>query len=396
MHLVARRAAEFGVDVSGEVRFRLEVAVERKNRIVSGIHRSIHSNLRRQSDHIAFIEAEARFVGDHEVEVDGKRLSFAKAVIATGSRRQAPPIRGLEQIDYLTNDSALHLERLPESLVVIGGGYVGLEFAQMYARFGTRVTLIGRNRQLAPGSDPELADLLADSLREEGVDVRLGATVSEVAEADGETTVTIEGEASPLRTEHLLVAAGRVGNTPSLDLTAAGIETTGRGFVQVDDQLATSNPAIWAIGDVKGGLMFTHVAGYDGPIAALNAVKGLGKTVDYRVVPRVVFTDPAFAVVGLTEDEAREKGYEVSVGSVPAVGGRSKTIGDVRGRLKVVVESSTGEILGFHILAHHGDDLLHEAVTAMHDRGGIERISKSIHAHPTLSEMVKSAAKAAG
>ena len=142
--------------------------------------------------------------------------------------------------------------------------------------------------------------------------------------------------------------------------------------------------------------MFTHVATYDGPIAALNAVKGLHKIVDYRVVPRVIFTDPTLAAVGLTEIEAREKGYEISVGSVPTGGARAMAIGDLRGRLKAVVDRSSREILGFHVLAPHADDLLHEAVAAMHDRGGIERISKSIHAHPTLSEMVKMAARAAG
>ncbi len=167
------------------------------------------------------------------------------------------------------------------------------------------------------------------------------------------------------------------------------------GFVQVDEQLTTSQPNISAIGDVKGGWMFTHVATHDGPIAALNAVKGAGRSVDYRVVPRVIFSDPALAAVGLTETEASEQGYDVAVGSVPVQGARSMAIGDPRGRLKAVVNQADGEILGFHILAPHGDELLHEVVAAMHDHGRIERIGKSIHAHPTLSEMVKAAAKAA-
>lgn len=198
--------------------------------------------------------------------------------------------------------SALFLEELPSSMIVIGGGYIGTEFAQMYGRFGTQVTLLGRNRQLVPGEDPELADLLAEYL---------------------------------------------------------------------------------------------HVATYDGPIAALNAVKGLGRGVDYRVVPRAIFSDPTLAAVGLTEAEAREQGYDVVVGSVPADGARAKAIGDRRGRLRAVVDRATSEILGYHILASHGDDLLHEAVVAMHEGGRIERISKSIHVHPTLSEMVKAAVKAA-
>ena len=184
-------------------------------------------------------------------------------------------------------------------------------------------------------------------------------------------------------------------NTDSLDLAAAGVTIEERDFVTVNDQLQTQQSHIWAIGDVKGGLMFTHVATYDGPIAALNAIKGLGRTVDYRVVPRAIFCDPTLAAVGLTEADARAKGYDVIVGSVLAGGARAKAIGDQRGLLKAVVDKTTGEILGFHILAPHGDDLLHEAVAAMYDHGTIDRISKSIHIHPTLGEMVKGAARAA-
>jgi pyruvate/2-oxoglutarate dehydrogenase complex dihydrolipoamide dehydrogenase (E3) component len=205
----------------------------------------------------------------------------------------------------------------------------------------------------------------------------------------------VDGEEKEFRAEVVLLAAGRVGNTDRLDLEAAGVATLAKGFVQVDEGLTTSQPNISAIGDVKGGWMFTHVATYDGPIAALNAVKGAGRSVDYRVVPRVIFSDPALAAVGLTETEAKEQGYDVAVGSVPVQGARSLAIGDTRGRLKAVVNQADGEILGFHILAPHGDDLLHEVVAAMHDHGRIERIGKSIHAHPTLSEMVKVAAKAA-
>ena len=193
----------------------------------------------------------------------------------------------------------------------------------------------------------------------------------------------------------MLLAAGRIGNTNRLDLAAAGVVAGEREFVAVDEHLATSQPHIWAIGDVKGGLMFTHVATYDGPIAALNAVKGAGRKVDYRVVPRAVFSDPTLASVGLTEAEALEQGFDVAVGSVAADGARAMAIGDRRGRLKAVVDKTNDEILGYHILAPHGDDLLHEAVAAMHGRGTVDRIRKSIHIHPTLGEMVKAAARAA-
>ncbi len=397
MHLVARRAAEFGVEVEGRVRFHLDQAVDRKDSIVKGIHDSIHGALDRRKDAIEFLRGEARFLNEHEIDTGDGRLSFEKAILATGARRVVPPIPGLEDVDFLTNKTALELTELPSSMIIVGGGYVGIEFAQMYGRFGTQVTLLGRNSRLAPGEDPDLAELLAGYLREEGIEVHTNAPVTSLRKEGQESVASamVDGEEQEFRAEVVLLAAGRVGNTDRLDLGAAGAATVEKGFVQVDDQLTTSQPNIFAIGDVKGGWMFTHVATYDGPIAALNAVKGAGRNVDYRVVPRVIFSDPALAAVGLTETEAKEQGYDVAVGSVPAKGARALAIGELRGTLKAVVNQADGEILGFHILAPHGDDLLHEVVAAMHDHGGIDRIGKSIHAHPTLSEMVKTAARAA-
>lgn len=397
MHLVARRAADFGVEIEGNVRFNLPTAMRRKDAIVGGIVNGIYSALDRRKEAIDFVRGEARFVNEHEIDTGDRRISFGKAIIAVGARNATPPIDGLADVDYLTNRTALQLSALPGRLVIIGGGYIGIEFAQMYARFGTQVTLLGRNRHLAPGEDSDLSDLLADYLREEGMVVHTSAPVVRVRQNGSEKTVTarVDGQETDFVCNAMLVAAGRVGNTDTLGLAQAGVESGAQGFVTVDAGLQSSQPHIWAIGDVKGGLMFTHVATYDGPLAALNAVKGLGRTVDYRVVPRAIFSSPTLAAVGLTEVQAREAGYEIKVGTVSADGGRSKAIGDTRGRLKAVVKADDGEILGFHILAPHGDDLLHEAVTAMYDHGGIDRIAKSIHVHPTLSELVKSAARAA-
>ncbi len=396
MHLVARRAAEFGVEVDGTVKFNLAKAVARKDGIVNGILRGIYGALDRKREKITFIRGAATFLNDHEIDTGDSRLSFEKAIIAVGARNTIPSISGLDGVPYLTNRTALVLETLPERLIVIGGGYVGVEFAQMYQRFGSAVTLLGRNVQLAPGEEPELAALLADYLREEGMAVHTGAPVLSARKTDDGVVITalVDGTPTDFPADAMLLAAGRVGNLDSLGLGVAGIATVGK-FIAVDNQLATSQPHIWTIGDAKGGLMFTHVATYDGPLAALNAVKGLGKTVDYRVIPRAMFSDPTLATVGLTEADARAQGLPVKVGSVAADGARAKAIGESRGRLKAVVHAETDEILGFHILAPHGDDLLHEAVAAMHGHGTIQRISKSIHIHPTLSEMVKAAAKAA-
>ncbi|MBX2802284.1 MAG: FAD-dependent oxidoreductase [Myxococcales bacterium] len=396
MHLVARRAAEFGAHVDGSVRFELGDAVARKDRIVGGIVSGIYRGLDQQSG-ITLLRGHARFLDDHTLDVGDEKLTFSRAIIAVGARNAVPPIDGIDDVDLLDNRTALLLEDVPESLIVIGGGYVGIEFAQMYARFGSKVTLLGRNPQLAPGEDSELAALLAGYLREEGIDVRLDTTATRLSQDGPQRVVTTRtgGKAESLRASHVLVATGRVANVDELALDAAGVRTTERGFVEVDEGLATSQPHISAIGDVKGGWMFTHVATYDGPIAALNQVKGAGRATDYRVTPRCIFADPVLAAVGLTADQAEQQGYDVAVGTVDAGNGRSRAIGDTRGRLKAVVNAADGEILGFHVLAHQGDELLHEAVAAMHGNGRVDRIARSIHAHPTLSELVKAAAKAA-
>jgi mercuric reductase len=234
---------------------------------------------------ISFIRGQARFLNDHEIDTGDGRLSFEPAIIATGARNVVPAIAGIETIDYLTNRTALDLADLPTSLVIIGGGYIGIEFAQRYGRYGTAVTLLGRNVHLAPGEDPELSDLLADYLREEGITVYRGTPVVSVRPNGQQKIVTalVDGVETDFQAEVILLAAGRVGNTAGLALSAAGVTAAEGGFMTVDDQLRSRQPHIWTIGDVKGGWMFTHVATYDGPIAALNAVKNLGRRVDYRI-----------------------------------------------------------------------------------------------------------------
>lgn len=217
--MVARRAAEFGVEVNGEVRFNLAQAVARKDAIVQGIIGGIYGALDRRHEAITLLRGEARFLNDHEVDTGEGRISFEKAIIAVGARNVTPPINGLATIDYLTNRTALLLEKLPASMVIIGGGYIGLEFAQMYSRFGTQVTLLGRNRQLAPGEDEELAALLADYLREEGINIYTNAPVTEV-KTDGAgkvVTALVDGAETNFQAEAVLLAAGR-GATPTISI----------------------------------------------------------------------------------------------------------------------------------------------------------------------------------
>lgn len=399
MHLVKQRAHEFGVrGVNPDaITFDLAAAVARKDAIVKGIIAGIYDALRKNKN-ITFFTGHAEFASPVDIRVDGRRIATEKTILAVGSRSATVDIPGLTEVGFITNHEALKLEQLPASLIIIGAGYIGVEFAQMYARFGTKVTMLGRASRVMPREDEEISAALAEALRAEGIDLHTSAPVLR-AEREGDEKVVVAqigGEERRFKAEAILFAGGRVARTDELEPIQAGIEVAG-GSIKADEGLRTTAPNIWSIGDANGGAMFTHRATYDGPLAALNAVRGLKKKADYRVVPRAVFSEPAVASVGLTEREAREAGREVKAGKhLFAHTGRAKAIGQMEGFVKIVADAKTGEILGAHILGAHADILIHEVVAAMYNHGTAEPIAKSIHIHPTLSEAVKSAAKALG
>ncbi len=399
MYLVKHRAYEFGVrGVNPDaITFDLAAAVARKDAIVNGILAGIRDALRKNKN-ISFLTGHAEFTAPDEIRVDGTQITAEKTILAVGARPATVDIPGLAEVGFITNYEALQLDRLPASLIVIGGGYIGVEFAQMYARFGTNVTMLGRAPRVMPHEDEEVSAALAQVLRAEGVDLHTSAPVVRAEREGGAKVVSarIGGEERRFRAEEILFAGGRVSRVEALGLEQVGVELS-QGVIQVTDTLQTAAPNVWSIGDANGGAMFTHRATYDGPLAALNAVRGLKKKVDYRVVPRAVFSEPALASVGLTEREAREAGYEVKVGKhLFAHTGRAKAIGQTEGFVKIVADARTDEILGAQILGAHADILIHEVVAAMYHHGTAEPIAKSIHIHPTLSEAVKSAAKAIG
>ncbi len=396
MQLVRNRAREFGVrglDPT-QIWFDLETAVARKDKIVQGIIDGIYGWVN-PNPNVTFIRGHAEFTSPVDIRVDGKQISASKSVIATGSRTADVQIPGLSDIGYLTNHEALMMQKVTSSLIVIGGGYIGVEFAQMYARFGTKVTLLSRSSRLMKQEEPELSERLAQVLTAEGIEVRLGATAVRAEKTGSQKTIiaTVNGQEHRNEAEEVLYAAGRVPRVEGLGLEQAGVQVEGNGIVY-DEALRTTAANIWSLGDVNGGAMFTHRATYDGPIVALNAIKDAGRTVDYRVVPRAVFTQPALASVGLTEAEAIGAGYEVKTGMAYfAHSGRAKAIGETEGMLKFIANGQTGEMLGGHILGPHADDLIHQVVTTMNNKGTAESLFKSIYIHPTLSEMVKDTAK---
>jgi pyruvate/2-oxoglutarate dehydrogenase complex dihydrolipoamide dehydrogenase (E3) component len=396
MHLVRNRAFEFGVRGIDPTQlwFDLETAVARKDKIVQGIIDSIYGWIN-PNPNVTFIRGHAEFRSPVDIRVDGKPITATKSIIATGSRPADTKIPGLKKIGYLTNREALMLHTVPSSLIVIGGGYIGIEFAQMYARFGTQVTILSRSPRLMRHEEPELSERLAQILTAEGIDVQLGATAVRAEKEASQKVIIAEinGQEQRFESEDVLYAAGRVPRVDGLDLEQAGVLVSAQG-IQYDKTLRTTAANIWSLGDVNGGAMFTHRATYDGPIVALNAVKGTGRTINYRVVPRAIFTQPALASVGLTETEAVAARHDVKTGiSYFEHSGRAKAIGETEGMLKFIADADTGELLGGHILGSHADDLIHQVVTAMYNKGTAESLYKSISIHPTLSEMVKDAAK---
>ncbi|MCH7521213.1 MAG: NAD(P)/FAD-dependent oxidoreductase [Candidatus Marinimicrobia bacterium] len=397
MHLVRHRAYEFGVRGvdPNALSFDLTAAIARKDKIVGGIISGIHSGLKKNSG-ITFLTGRAEFTSPVDIRLDGQAITADKSILAVGATPTVPTIPGLDEAGFITNNEALKLGALPASMIIIGGGYIGIEFAQMYARFGTGVTLLGRAPRLMPKEEPELSGQLEEILQSEGIKVH---TSTEVIRAGRDDTsryvISRKGEVEQrMDAEIILLATGRTARVDGLGLEQAGVDLNG-AFLKTDDQLNTTAPNIWSLGDANGGQMFTHRATYDGPIAALNAVKSLGRAVDYRVVPRAIFTEPALASVGLTEEEARQAGHAVKVGSYSfAHSGRGKALGQNEGLVKLVVDGDSREILGGHILGPHADMLIHEVVIAMQGRSTIETLAKAIHIHPTLNEIVKSAAKA--
>lgn len=333
-----------------------------------------------------------KFISPHEVAVNGHRIRGEKIVIAVGTEPAVPPIEGLEEAGYITNVEAVALKELPRRLLVLGAGPIGLEFAQLFSRLGSLVTLVEMEDQLLPKEDPEIADLLREYLEEEGVQVYTRARVERV-EVEGETklaTAVRENQTFCLQADEILVAVGRRAPIEKLALENAGVREE-KGWIAVDSTMRTSVPHIWAVGDCTGKFLFTHVADYQGRLVAHNLFckDGEAKEVDYRVVPWVTFTDPELARVGLTEEEAREHGLKVQVGRLKFSDvERAHLMREQRGMIKVVVDEEK-RVLGATVLGPHGDELIHEFALVIKAGLKTHDILSMIHAYPTLSEGVR-------
>lgn len=370
--------------------------IRKKDSLVRMLRTQKYLEVVKNLPNVTYYNDKASFVSDQEVTVGGKILNAKKFVIATGASSQIPKIDGIEGVGYLTNEEALSLGRRPKSMIVVGGGPLGVEFAQMYNHFGTKVTLLQRRGRILPREEPEISHALRTYLEGEGIEIHTDANLKRVNKKGRYKIAEVQvGEKSKaFRAEEILFAAGRRPHTSELNLDAAGVKADESGFVIVDEEMRTSNPDVYAAGDVCGEPMLETSAAKEGAVAAENALRGVHKKIDYDSVPHAVFTYPQVASVGLTDQRANELGYKCSCrtlyfDSVP----KALITNDTRGLIKMVADSETKRILGLHILSPYAADIIHAGVLAVRGKLTIDDIIDTVFNFPTLSESIKLAAQ---
>ncbi len=388
---LARRGADYGVQ-AGEASVDLEVVRRRKRDIVESFRSGSENHVKR-TENLDLLRGTASFASPNTLELAGDdgpvELRADRILLNTGCRPRVPEIPGLQSVPYLNSTTIMELGEVPEHLVVLGGGYIGLEFGQMFRRFGSQVTVVQRGNQLLGREDADVAEAVAEILREDGVRVLLGSEPAEVsADRSGGVRLRLDGEQAPeVRGSHLLVATGRVPNSDTLRPEKAGLELDRRGFVRVDSRLETNLENVWALGDVKGGPQFTHISYDDYRILKQNLLEGGSATIEGRLVPYTVFIDPQLGRVGLSESEAREQSRKIGVARMPMEHvARALEMDESRGFMKAVVDLESEEILGAAVLGIEGGELMSMLQLVM--MGGLpySKLRDGIFAHPTLAE----------
>ena len=376
----------------GRTRAEFGRIIEQKDQIVKGLRKKKYADVLKKLPSAKLFRGRARFASAKRVKVNGINVEGRKFVIATGSSPNIIPIEGNDSVDYLTNVEALSLREKPDSMIIIGGRALGLEFAQMYAHMGTKVTLLQRSPKIIPEEEPEVSDTLRFYLEEEGINIRTGVQVKRVYQQSDRKFVefSVNGRKAKVGGEQLLMATGRKPNTEDLGLENVGVRLRSDGAVKVNPEMRTTAKHVWAAGDVIGEPMLETIAAKEGATAAENAVNGSHKKIDFLSVPRAVFTSPKVASVGLTDKEANERGYEcacrtIEMAQVP----KAITIRETRGLIKMVAENRTGRILGVHILADNAADIIHEGVLAVKYKLTIDDIIDTVHVFPTMAESTK-------
>ena len=387
---LVRRAADYGSIIEGTVRVDMRRVKARADTVVSNSRNGLEKFLRQMKGCTVF-EGHARFEAPDTVSVGGERLTAPRIFINVGGRAIVPDLPGTSEVAYLTNTTILALNQLPEHLVVVGGSYVGLEFAQIYRRFGSQVTVIERKPRLVPQEDEDISEAIREIFVREGIAVRTSAECIHFAPHEKGVSVGVdcaEGEPRSVGS-HVLLAVGRRPNTDDLGLEKAGVATDARGYITVDDGLATNVPGIWALGDCNGRGAFTHTAYNDFEIVSANLLGGERRGLSDRIPAYALYIDPPLGRCGLTESEVRKTGRHALIGKRPMTKvARAIEKGETQGFMKIFVDAQTSEVLGAAILGVGGDEAIHSILDVMYAKAPYTVIQRAVHIHPTVSELI--------
>jgi len=387
---MARRGTDFGVEIEGLIQVDMS-RVKARMKEISGQSNAGLTEWIEGMENVDLYRGHASLQTSNTIRVDDHLLEADKIFLNVGAKAFVPDLPGLQEVDYLTNSSIMEVDFLPEHLIIVGGSYIGLEFAQIYRRFGSEVTVIQRGPRLIPRDDPDVSETIKDILEKEGIRIQLNAECTHVAKKGDEIAVRNEcSEGSPeVRGSHLLLAVGRTPNTESLGLENVGVAINSRGFIEVNDQLQTNAPGIWALGDCNGLGAFTHTSYNDYEIVAANLFDDDPRRVGDRILCYGLFIDPPLGRIGMTEKQARESGRRVLVGKrLMKHVGRAKERSETDGFIKILVDADTKEILGAAILGINGDEVVHSLLDVMYAKAPYTVISRAVHIHPTVSELV--------
>ncbi len=387
---MARRGGDFGVVIGGSIAVDMKQVKARKDEIVRRGNEGV-TNWLKNMENLTVYEGHGRLESANSVRVNGEALEAERIILNVGARARIPDMPGVNAVDYLTNSSMMEVDFLPEHLVIIGGSYIGLEFAQMYRRFGARVTVVEMGDRLIARDDEDVSAAVKEIMENEGVEVRLNAECVSLENRGDQVAITASCDPGPEEVvgSHVLLAVGRRPNTDDLGLDKAGVETDGRGFIVVDDQLRTNVPGIWAIGDANGRAAFTHTSYNDYEILAANMFDDDPRRVSDRITIYGLFIDPPLGRAGMTEREVRESGRKALIGKMMmARVGRARERSETQGFMKVLIDAETEKILGAAILGIGGDEVIHCLLDVMYADAPYTVIQRAVHIHPTVTELI--------
>jgi pyruvate/2-oxoglutarate dehydrogenase complex dihydrolipoamide dehydrogenase (E3) component len=387
---VARRAGDFGITIDGSIGVDMARVKARKDAVVQASSEGVAKWLK-ETPGLTVYEGHARFESPRTVRVNGTLFEAGEIFINTGARARVPDMPGIAETEYLTNSSMMAIDHLPEHLVIVGGSYVGLEFAQMYRRFGSRVTIVEMGPRVIAKEDEDASAAIQAILEKEGIAIRVNARCLSVAKRDRGVTVSLDCEdaAREVAGSHVLLAVGRMPNSDDLGLDQAGVKTDEHGYITVDDELRTNVPGIWALGDVNGRGAFTHTSYNDYEIVAANLLENDRRRVSERIPAYALYIDPPLGRAGMTEREAKKSGRKVLAGKMMMSRvARARERSETEGFMKILVDAETKHILGAAILGIEGDEAIHSILDLMYARAPYTVMQRAMHIHPTVTELI--------